>query len=149
VETETRWPGRGPKVDYGLSYSADVTVIALAWSEADEIKTTALAAPFNSVIHEFLKALFNRANTIVAHNAVFDMRQLSKLTDGLIPEQLWDTQSMARLLHPAVNVSYGLLSVASMLDIAFPERQQSMKGQRGKLHIPYAAVRRDTAIRTG
>jgi DNA polymerase I-like protein with 3'-5' exonuclease and polymerase domains len=41
---------------------------------------------------------------------------------------------MARLLHPAVDVSYSLLSVASTLGIAYPERQQALKGQRGKLH---------------
>ena len=34
VETETRWPGRGPRIDYGLSYSADLTVIALAWDSS-------------------------------------------------------------------------------------------------------------------
>jgi DNA polymerase I-like protein with 3'-5' exonuclease and polymerase domains len=41
---------------------------------------------------------------------------------------------MARLLHPAVNVSYSLLAVAATLGIPFPERQQAMKGQRSKLH---------------
>jgi DNA polymerase I-like protein with 3'-5' exonuclease and polymerase domains len=134
VETETRYPGHGPKLDYGLSYSADVTVIALAWPEAGEVKTTALAAPFNQAIHDFLKALFNPSRWIVAHNAVFDIRQLSRLTDGRIPQLIWDTQSMARLLHPAVDVSYSLLSVASALRIPFPERQQALKGQRSKLH---------------
>src|SRR3990172_86234 len=98
IETETRWPGRGPKLDYGLSYSADVTVIALAWSEADGIQTTALAAPFAPSIRAFLKTLFDPSRWIVAHNAVFDLRQLSKLTDGQIPQHIWDTQSMARLL---------------------------------------------------
>ena len=29
VETETRWPGRGPRHDFGLSYPADVTVIGV------------------------------------------------------------------------------------------------------------------------
>jgi DNA polymerase I-like protein with 3'-5' exonuclease and polymerase domains len=134
VETETRWPGRGPKLDYGLSYSADVTVIALAWLEGNEIRTTALAAPFNQAIREFLNTLFKPFRWIVAHNAVFDIRQLSKLTNSYIPQQIWDTQSMARLLHPAVDVSYSLLSVASTLGIAFPERQQALKGQRSKLH---------------
>jgi DNA polymerase I-like protein with 3'-5' exonuclease and polymerase domains len=134
VETETRWPGRGPKLDYGLSYSADVTVIALAWSEADQIKTTALAAPFDQTIASFLQALFKPPHVLVAHNAVFDMRQLSKLTNSQIPQLIWDTQSMARLLHPVVDMSYSLLSVASMLGIAFTERQRSLKGQRGKLH---------------
>src|SRR5687768_11204156 len=84
VETETRWSGRGPKVDFGLSYAADVTVIGLAWLEADTLQTTALAAPFDQKIHEFLIALFEAPRWIVAHNAVFDIRQLSRLTDGQI-----------------------------------------------------------------
>jgi DNA polymerase I len=134
VETDTRWPGQGPRLDYGLSYSAAVTVIGLAWSEDEAVQTTALAAPFDTRIREFLKSLFAPPRWIVAHNAVFDIRQLSKLTGGDIPHNIWDTQSMARLLHPAVDVSYSLLAVASTLGIAFPERQQALKGQRAKLH---------------
>jgi DNA polymerase I-like protein with 3'-5' exonuclease and polymerase domains len=134
IETDTRWPGRGPKVDYGLSYPAEVTVIALAWSEAGEIVTTALASPFDIPVLEFLKRLFQPPRWIVAHNAVFDLRQLSKLANGFLPQHIWDTQTMARLLHPAVNVSYSLLSVAAMLGIPIPEGQQALKAQRGKLH---------------
>jgi DNA polymerase I-like protein with 3'-5' exonuclease and polymerase domains len=134
VETETRWPGEGPKLDYGLSYSAGVTVIGLAWFESQAIQMTALAAPFDPEIRQFLKTLFAPPHWVVAHNAVFDIRQLSKLTDGLIPQNIWDTQSIARLLHPAVDMSYSLLSVAAALGVSFPERQQQMKGQRSKLH---------------
>src|SRR5688572_32397836 len=79
VETETRWPGVGPRLDYGLSYSADVTVIALAWEQSGSIETTALAAPFDKSIRHFLKTLFQSSAMIVAHNAVFDVRQLSRL----------------------------------------------------------------------
>ena len=137
IETDTRWPGRGPKLDYGLCYQADVTVIALAWSGAGSrgIETTALAAPFDATAIEFLKALFTQSAWIVAHNAVFDLRQLSKLTGGLIPQRIWDTQTMARLMHPAVDMRFNLLSVAATLGIAYPERQQTMKGQRSKLHL--------------
>jgi DNA polymerase I-like protein with 3'-5' exonuclease and polymerase domains len=134
VETQTRWSGQGPKLDYGLSYSADITVIGLAWLEDAQIQTTAVAAPFDAEVRHCLKTLFAASRWIVAHNAVFDVRQLSKLTDGLTPENIWDTQSMARLLHPAVDVSYSLLGVASALGVAFPERQQQLKGQRSKLH---------------
>jgi len=134
VETETRWNGVGPKLDFGLSYPANVTVIALAWSEGGTVQTTALAAPFDDRVRGFLRKLFQADKLIVAHNAVFDVRQLSKLIDGQIPQRIWDTQSMARLLHPAVDVSYSLLSVAAFLGIPFSERQQAMKGQRGKLH---------------
>jgi DNA polymerase I-like protein with 3'-5' exonuclease and polymerase domains len=134
VETETRWTGFGPKQDFGLSYPAEVTVIALAWPEAGSIQTTVLAAPFGSAVRDFLRTLFQKPVWIVAHNAVFDIRQLSKLTGGVIPQQVWDTQSMARLLHPRVDVSYSLLGVATALGILFSERQQNMKSQRGRLH---------------
>mgnify|MGYP001438288342 CR=1 FL=1 len=135
VETETRWQGAGPKVDYGLSYSADVTVIAFAWRTGTQIETTALAAPFDNAIRAFLSELFHGDTLIVAHNAVFDLRQLSKLTGGIVPPRIWDTQSMARLLHPKIDVSYSLLGVAGMLGIPVPERQVALKGQRGKLHL--------------
>lgn len=80
IETETRWPRHGPRLDYGLTYPAAVTVIGLAWAEGDVIQTSAVAAPFDAVIHDFLLRLFRQELMIVAHNAVFDMRQLSKLT---------------------------------------------------------------------
>ena len=135
IETETRWPGTGPRIDYGLSYQADVTVIALAWPENGAITTTAIAAPFDDSVRDYLIRLFDPSRMIVAHNAVFDIRQLSKLTGGVIPEQVWDTSAMARLMHPAVDMRYNLLSVADTLGIAYPERQSSMKGQRSKLHL--------------
>ncbi|MEP7290451.1 MAG: DNA polymerase [Chloroflexota bacterium] len=134
LETETRWQGVGPKADFGLSYPADVTVIALAWEEAGGIQTTALAAPFDETVLAWLRTLLTGDATFVAHNAVFDFRQLSKLVEGYVPSRIWDTQSMARLLHPAVNVSYSLLAVAAALGVSFPERQQEMKSKRGKLH---------------
>ncbi len=134
VETETRWQGDGPKADYGLSYSAAVTVIGLAWDEGGETRTTGLAAPFDRRALAFVKVLINSEALLVAHNAVFDFRQLSKLADGKSPEHVWDTQSMARLLHPAVNASYSLLAVAAALRIPFPEYQKAMKGERSKLH---------------
>lgn len=135
IETETRWQGSGPKVDYGLSYSANVTVIAFAWRTGTQIETTALAAPFDKAMRAFLSELFHGDTLIVAHNAVFDLRQLSKLTGGIVPPRIWDTQSMARLLHPKIDVSYSLLGVAGMLGIPVPERQVALKGQRSKLHL--------------
>jgi len=42
IETDTRWPGTGPRLDYGLSYPAAVTVIGLAWEEGGAIRTTAV-----------------------------------------------------------------------------------------------------------
>jgi DNA polymerase I-like protein with 3'-5' exonuclease and polymerase domains len=135
IETETRWPGQGPRADFGLSYHADITVIALAWPEHGGVATTAIAAPFDETICDFLIRLFDPARLIVAHNAVFDVRQLSKLTGGTIPERIWDTASMARLIHPAVDMRYNLLSVADSLGVEYPERQTAMKGQRSSLHL--------------
>ncbi len=134
IETETRWPGSGPRLDYGLSYPAEITIIALAWSEAGQSHTTVLTAPFDERVRVFLRALFRRETPLVAHNAVFDLRQLSKLTDGQIPRSVWDTYVMARLLHPAVNAGYNLIAVAAALGIPVPEEQHDLKRQRGRLH---------------
>lgn len=134
IETDTRWNGLGPKVDYGLSYPADVIVIALAWGEGGATRTTALAAPFDEAALAFVNTLIGGEALLVAHNAVFDFRGLSKLTGGRVPERIWDTSAMARLLHPAVNASYSLLAVAAALRVPFPESQKAMKGERGKLH---------------
>lgn len=134
VETDTRWSGIGPQADYGLSYPSDIIVIALAWTEDGAIRTTALAAPLESRALEFVGRLIGSETLLVAHNAVFDFRQVSKLVSGAVPGRVWDTQAMARLLHPATNVSYSLLGVARMLGIPIPEEQEAMKGQRGRLH---------------
>jgi DNA polymerase I len=134
IETETRWSGLGPKQEFGLSYAAEITVIALAWREGETILTTALASPFNEEVKASLKTLFQPDRTIIAHNAVFDIRQLSKYTDGVTPEHVWDTMIMARLLHPHSNMSYGLLSVAAMLDVPFSAEQARMKTERNALH---------------
>jgi DNA polymerase I-like protein with 3'-5' exonuclease and polymerase domains len=143
VETETRWPGWGPRHDYGLSYPADVTIIALAWSEQGTIQTTALTTPFDDSVHDFLVRLFTGSATIIAHNAVFDMRQLSKYTGGVLPRHIWDTMSMARLLHPSSQLRrYRLLDVADMLDVPYSERHVELKEWRSKLH----ELARPTAI---
>jgi len=81
----------------------------------------------------------------VAHNAVFDLRQLSKLTDGQIPRSVWDTYVMARLLHPAVSASYNLISVAAALGIPVPEEQRDLKRQRGRLRTLSLALTLDYA----
>src|SRR5215213_8083290 len=85
IETDTRWQGVGPKADYGLSYPAAVTVIALAWSEGRLLQTTAVAAPFDDQTLAFVRALITGKALLVAHNAVFDFRQLSKLVGGEVP----------------------------------------------------------------
>lgn len=134
IETETRWQGQGPRHDYGLSYPAPVVIIGLAWREEANIHTTALVEPFDDAALDFLAALFAGEAWVVAHNAVFDIRQLSKLTGGTIPRHIWDTMVMARLLHPAVRLRYRLTSIAQHLDIPIPDQQTTLKGKRGKLH---------------
>ncbi len=134
IETETRWPGYGPRLDYGLSYPADITIIALAWSEGEQHQTTVLTTPFDERVRDFLCALFRRETPLAAHNAIFDLRQLSKLTGGQIPAAVWDTYVMARLLHPAVSASYNLVAVATTLGIPVPAEQHELKRQRGRLH---------------
>ncbi len=135
IETETRWTGLGPKADFGLSYPADVTVIALAWGEGDSLETTALAAPFHDRALAFVNRLITSQALLIAHNAVFDFRQISKLTGGRVPDRIWDTQSMARLIHPAVDASYSLIAVAAALRLPIPDQQTALKSQRSKLHL--------------
>jgi len=135
VETNTRWPGVGPRQDYGLSYAADVTTIGLAWNESGALHTTGLAAPFDERVRAFLVDLFAAANPLIAHNAVFDLRQLSRLTNGRIPARIWDTLAMARLLVPSVEIRYSLVGVARALDVPVPASQTTMKAQRSKMHL--------------
>jgi DNA polymerase I-like protein with 3'-5' exonuclease and polymerase domains len=134
VETDTQWKGIGPKKDFGLSYSADITHIALVWQEGKEPTGTVLAAPFDDETLAWLVQLVKTSHTLVAHNAVFDFRQISRLTDGKIPDVIWDTQVMARLLHPAIGASYDLLSVAHMLGVETAKVQRETKGKRAELH---------------
>lgn len=134
VETTTRWPGWGPRHDFGLSYCADISILAVAWREEGQIQTTALIAPFEEQALGFVHRLVNTEATIVAHNAVFDIRQLSKLSNQTVPAHIWDTMAMALLLHPATRMSYRLLGVADMLGIPYTEQHAAMKQSRAKLH---------------
>ncbi|MCZ2099693.1 MAG: hypothetical protein LC121_26215 [Anaerolineae bacterium] len=102
IETDTRWNGLGPKIDYGLSYPADVIVIALAWDEGGAARATALAAPFDKVALAFVNTLIGGQALLVAHNAVFDFRGLSKLTGGRVPERIWDTRRWRAAAPPSM-----------------------------------------------
>jgi DNA polymerase-1 len=134
VETETRWSGVGPSNQFGLSYPADTVIIALAWREGEGIRTASIIAPFEEGVRQFVRQLLTGEAVIVAHNAVFDLRQLSKFSENRVPDRIWDTMVMARLLHPEVRMSYRLLDVADALSIPYTERQREMKDWRGKLH---------------
>lgn len=132
IETETRWPGTGPEKDYGLSYASDVRVIGMAWERG----STVVVGPFDPEFKQALIERFASPNTIVAHNAVFDMRGLSRLTGGTVPSSIWCTATMARLLHPdkCDAMGYGLLAVAKALGFDTDDQQQAMKSKRAALH---------------
>jgi len=51
-------------MDYGLSYPADITVIALAWGDGESIDTTAFPVPFDASIRQYLTMLFNSASVL-------------------------------------------------------------------------------------
>ncbi len=136
VETDTKWKGVGPEKDYGLSYCADITHIALVWKETSGITGTVLIAPFDQATCESLTDLFSTSHTMIAHNAVFDMRALSRLTGGKTPDNVWCTQTMARLLHPQAQDRYDLISVAGALGLGSTQVQRETKasGKRANLH---------------
>lgn len=139
IETETRYNGTGPEKDFGLSYPAPVTVVALAArtsgkpGDTDGILTVVLTG--DAVDEGFIQTLrevFQSSKTIIAHNATFDFRGLGKLIGGLTPDHIWDTYVMQRLLSPTEK--YGLLEVAKTLGLDFPAWQAEVKTRRGKLH---------------
>lgn len=135
VETDTEWKGVGPSKDYGLSYCADITHIALVWMEQGEgITGTVLIAPFDQDTRDALTKLVSSAHTIIGHNLVFDIRQLSRLTGGNTPDITWCTQTMARLLHPQAQDRYDLISVAAALGLGSTELQRATKSKRADLH---------------
>ena len=123
-----------PSKDHGLSYCAPVTQIALAWERHEGVATAVLEAPFSDVDLSFIQALMQRTNTVVAHNAVFDMRQLSKYSNGNVPESVWCTATIARLLTPEIG-RFDLLSLADAYQIEYPSFMREMKGKRASLHL--------------
>lgn len=137
IETNTAWQGVGPEAEYGLSYPAEITVIAFAWPEGKDIHTAVYASPDGKYPLEFcerLRARFQEPRHVVAHNAVFDFRQLSKLTGGVTPESVHCTMVMERLINPMADRKYDLLSTASGYGIQFPDWMKAMKGKRNALH---------------
>ena len=148
TETDTEYHGIGPDSGVGKSYVADVTTLALVWRKDGELKSLVMGMPFTesefAAIREIMTntrldfpySAINR--TVIAHNAVFDMRQLSRLSGGEVPAHIWDTMAMARLLHPGKLIRFGnrfaLLYVVKALGIPYPEYMNAMKEQRDDLH---------------
>jgi len=132
TETDTEWNGIGPESDYGLSYAADVLVISFAWDEGSGV-LYASDGQWPDHVKNWLRKLYE-TKTIIMHNAVFDVRQLSRLVPGTIPKLMWDTMTNERLLYPAVDKRFSLAEVAKSHGIEVPEQQLDVKKQRGKLH---------------
>jgi DNA polymerase I-like protein with 3'-5' exonuclease and polymerase domains len=135
IETETRWQGIGPEIEFGLSYVAPVTTVAIAYRQGAEIKTVVLCAPFDELALDAINFIMRRSAPIVCHNSVFDMRGISKLSGGAVPSFIWDTMIMARLIHPELmGKYYDLLSTAKALGIEYPAYMTEMKKKRKSLH---------------
>jgi DNA polymerase I-like protein with 3'-5' exonuclease and polymerase domains len=139
TETQTEYKGFGHKNNYGLSYPSDITHVSLAYrNNNNEIISEVIEAPFADKDRQFFTDLFNSNATIVCHNAVFDMRQMGKLTNNNVPKSIWCTLVMARLLHPSWGINYDLLSEASRLGVLIPQNvldfMLSMKTKRKELH---------------
>lgn len=132
VETDTS-KTYGTIKEYGLSYLADVTVFSCAWYLDDTYHRLAFNAPFTKQQLALID-LALRHETVIAHNAVFDLRQLSRVCSTM-PARVWCTQTMQRLLFPAVFGKYGLLDVAKTInDVDIPEFMFEQKKKRKKQH---------------
>ena len=85
-----------------LTLMGSLVLIALAWPEGETIQTTALAGPFDDRVRGFLMTLFQSDRLIVAHNAVFDVRQLSKLIDILKQEGITEVVMCGQVKHAKI-----------------------------------------------
>jgi len=137
IETKTTYPGYGPEHEFGLSYITDILCISFAWGhDNDHIATLCVHGnQMHSIaFEEFMMNLFTGSRVIVGHNIVFDMRLITKWTGNThLPEHIYDTQAMARLLTPTLDSGYSLLDTAKMLNLPVPESQKTMKSSRARI----------------
>ena len=87
VEVETD-PAKGialghpgvPTRDYGLSFCAPISYLALAWySVANDPQYLILQAPFSELAQQVIKQLCEQdTRTLIGHNIVYDVRALAK-----------------------------------------------------------------------
>lgn len=134
-ETETRAPDGHPLGEgFGLTYCTSVTMVSFAWAGADGVRTLVMDGAWGETA-ELVKHLFSETPMSVFHNAVFDIRMLSKMTGGAWPQNgVWDTQVMAPLFKPEL-VRPSLLAVADAWGCAYPAWMREMKGKRSALHM--------------
>lgn len=134
IECDTNWKDKFSSEKYGLSYVTEVTTIALAWKDTD-YRVIVRSAPFDPALLALICDLLNSNVELIAHNAVYDLRQLAgKLNGGVVKCQIWDTMVMARLLHSEKQDGFSLAETAQALGIEVTERHLAMKGKRKLLH---------------
>lgn len=132
-------PADGPETEFGLSYPAPITHIALL--DTSTGKAEVHMRPFEGSLFDRLRAWYE-TETIVGHNLVFDLRALSKHLGGATPRRVWCTLSNARILRPALN-AYNLARVASSFGVEVPAWWLDVKSLRKSLdRLPRDLVER-------
>lgn len=142
VEVETD-PAKGigyshpsvPRRDYGLSYSAPITFLAVAWQDQQTLQPVSrvFQAPFSEVAVSFIQELLCKdRRTLVGHNAGYDIRALAKHVNDFAVTQVWCTATLARLLTPELG-KFDLVTVAKHYNIEVPEFILGMKAKRASL----------------
>jgi DNA polymerase I-like protein with 3'-5' exonuclease and polymerase domains len=123
----------GPTKKFGFSYPAPMISIAVSWKEGSDVHSTSVWLKDVSAeqVKPYLVKLFAES-VVVMHNAVFDARQLYKIT-SCAPRRVWDTMVMEKLLASALDRSYSLLEVAKARGVVLEQGHAEMKGKRDEL----------------
>ena len=127
------YPGQ-PSRDYGLSYCAPISFLALAWQDehTHAMHSLVFQAPFTQAALDCIQALLTTDSyTLVGHGVNYDIRALGKHT-LFAGTQVWDTAVMARLLTPELG-KFDLLTVAENAGIVIPGHIRAMKKKRATL----------------
>ena len=144
VETDTDDSHHDFGTKVGLSYIADITWLSL-WDGDPKhpVVTFKMLQDDHEEKAAFVREVLSRPGiTIIAHNAVFDLRSLGGHYGFTIPLEtdVWDTQSIALLLLMSNNARSGFalevfeekLGLLTPDDLAF---SKVMKPMRDKLHL--------------
>lgn len=146
IETDTdhaaaKWPNK----DFGLSFVADPTVVSFSWRSADTgLEINSLTFGKEGLKSDAYKAavkhLLTTVDLIIAHNAVFDLRQLAgkpqfgAVGNGYIHGNVHDTMANARIIHPEKQQFFGMFYVANALGFKMTDEHLDAKSVRGEGH---------------
>lgn len=156
IETYTAAPHKDWGSSYGLSYCTDITWISF-YVKGEPAVVFKLRGIDNNLYQQrinFIKEVLSRENiTIIAHNAVFDLRSVGGHLNFIIPpsSSVWDTMTIANLLLMGVK-SNRIFSLEALLteynllnyhkDLVIDEQETSetvfiadMKKNRAILHL--------------